>query len=351
MQLARQLATSVGVTSACTALGLPRASFYRPGPVERSAQPAARPAPARALSNQERAAVIGVLNSERYLDQPPRQVYASLLDEGTYLCSVRTMYRLLEADGLVRERRDQLCHPTHQRPELVASAPNQVWSWDITKLLGPAKWTYFYLYVILDIYSRYVVAWLLANRESSELATRLIAEACTSQGIQPGQLTIHADRGSSMTAKNVALLYSDLGVTKSHSRPHVSDDNPYSEAHFKTLKYRPEFPERFGSIQHARSVCQALFAWYNHQHHHSALGLLTPAAVHGGQATDILERRNVVLAGAYAAHPERFVRRPPRAAQVPTAVWINPPRPIELVPQDARRRPATKPMLEQLVAQ
>jgi putative transposase len=339
MQFARELGETVGVASACAALAVPRSSFYRCSSVRlptSAAEP--RPAPARALTAQERAAVVGVLNSERFMDQPPRQVYATLLDEGTYLCSVRSMYRLLEAEGQVRERRDQLRRPTYQRPELVATAPNQVWSWDITKLLGPEKWTYFYLYVILDIFSRYVVAWMVATREANELAKRLIEDACASQGIQPGQLTVHADNGPSMTAKSVALLLADLGVTKSHSRPHVSNDNPYSEAQFKTLKYRPGFPDRFGSIEHARFISHELFGWYNHHHHHSALGLLTPAAVHSGQADAILEQRNTTLAAAYAAHPERFVRRPPRAAEVPTAAWINPPRPIVLAQQAAPGR-------------
>jgi len=300
--------------------------------------PQRRPAPARALALDERANILSVLNSERFMDQAPRQVYAALLDEGTYLCSVRSMYRLLERAGQVRERRDQLRHPTYQRPELVASAPNQIWSWDITKLLGPEKWTYFYLYVILDIFSRYVVAWMVATREANELAKRLIEDACRMQNIQPGQLTIHADRGSSMTSKSVALLLADLGVSKSHSRPHVSNDNPYSEAQFKTLKYRPGFPDRFGSIEHARAVSGSLFSWYNHQHHHTGLGLLTPAAVHSGQALAIVEQRNIVLTSAYAAHPERFVRKPPRAAAVPAAVWINPPRSIEVARQGVLSR-------------
>ena len=333
MRVARELGETVGVASACAALNLPRSSYYRNsagGPPAKSVQ---RSTPQRALTAQERADVVGVLNSERFMDQPPRQVFAALLDEGRYLCSVRTMYRLLAASGQVRERRDQLCHPTYRRPELVATAPNQVWSWDITKLLGPAKWTYFYLYVLLDIFSRYVVAWLLADRESNELAKQLIEGACMSQRIQPGQLTVHSDNGPSMTAKGVALLLADLGVTKSHSRPHVSNDNPYSEAQFKTLKYRPDFPEHLGSIEHGRSACQELFTWYNHHHYHTGLALLTPAAVHSGQAVAILEHRNAVLIDAYTAHPERFVHRPPRAGQVPAAVWINPPRPIEVAQQ------------------
>jgi len=343
MRLTQQLGEAVGMAKACAAVGVPRASFYRRSSGSRpAAVPRRRPAPARALAPQERADLVGVLNSERFMDLTPRQVYATLLDEGTYLCSVRTMYRVLEQAGATRERRDQLRHPTYRRPELVANAPNQIWSWDITKLLGPAKWTYFYLYVILDIFSRYVVAWMVATREAHELARRLIEDACTMQKIQFGQLTIHADRGSSMTSKSVALLLADLGVGKSHSRPHVSNDNPYSEAQFKTLKYRPAFPDRFGCIEHARDVSGGLFHWYNHEHHHTGLGLLTPAAVHSGQTNVIIAQRNVVLANAYAAHPERFVTKPPRAAEVPTAVWINPPRSIEVAQQGVLGRPESR---------
>jgi putative transposase len=330
MAVARQLAETVGVAKACAALDVPRASYYRHGRIGPPAPPAPRPAPARALTSQERADILGTMNSETFMDQPPRQIYATLLDRGQYLCSIRTMYRLLEDAGQIRERRDQLRHPTYQRPQLVATAPNQVWSWDITKLLGPEKWTYFYLYVLLDIFSRYVVGWMLALRESSQLAVQLIEDACGMQGIQPGQLTVHADRGGPMVSKSLALLYADLGIIKSHSRPHVSDDNPYSEAHFKTIKYSPDFPGRFGSIEHGRAFFGPLFHWYNHLHHHTGLNLLTPAAVHGGQAHAILEQRNVVLANAYSAHPERFVRKPPHAGVLPSAVWICPPNPIEL---------------------
>jgi putative transposase len=253
-------------------------------------------------------------------------VYASLLDEGQYLCSVSTMYRLLAEADEVRERRNQRRRPVYAKPELLATGPNQVWSWDITKLKGPQKWSYFYLYVILDIFSRYVVGWMVAHRESAALAERLIAETCARQGIEAGQLTIHADRGPSMTSKPVAFLLADLGVTKTHSRPHVSNDNPFSEAQFKTLKYRPDFPERFGSIQHARAHSADFFPWYNHAHHHSALGFLTPAEVHYGLAERVLERRREILARFYAACPERFVSGPPKVAGPPEAVWINPPR-------------------------
>jgi putative transposase len=269
--------------------------------------------------------VLEVLHSERFVDLAPAQVYATLLDEGVYLASVRTMYRLLAACDEVRERRNQLRRPAYVRPELLATRPNELWSWDITKLLGPQRWTYYYLYVILDVFSRYVVGWLLAYRESAALAERLIAETVFKQGIAPGTLTIHADRGSSMTSKPVGLLLSDLGITKSHSRPHVSNDNPYSEAQFRTLKYRPAFPERFGCIEDGRAFCGIFFPWYNTEHHHSGLGLHTPEDVHYGRAVIKRDARVAVLGAAYAAHPERFVRRPPTPPRLPTAAWINAP--------------------------
>jgi putative transposase len=254
-----------------------------------------------------------------------RQVYASHLDRGVYLCSIRTMYRILAANGAVRERRDQLRHPSYSKPELLATGPNQVWSWDITKLRGPAKWTYFYLYVILDIFSRYVVGWMVATRESAELAKRLVREACEREAIQQDQLVLHADRGAAMTSKSLALLLADLGITQSHSRPHISDDNPYSEALFKTCKYDPTFPEFFGSVEDGRSFCGPLFDWYNRHHHHTGLALLTPEDVHRGRVAQVLEVRDHALAAAYAAHPNRFVLRPPVAQRPPEAAWINPP--------------------------
>jgi putative transposase len=313
----------LGVAALCAGLALSRATYYRR--LEAKAPPP-RPTPARGLSPEERQGVLAVMHEPRFVDLAPRQVYAQLLDEGRYLCSLRTMYRVLDENHELRERRDQLRHPAYSKPELLATAPNQVWSWDITKLLGPAKWTYFYLYVIMDIFSRYVVGWMVAHRESAALAEKLIGETCARQSIQRGQLTLHADRGSSMTSKPVAFLLADLGVTKTHSRPHVSDDNPFSEAQFKTLKYRPHFPERFGSIEHARAHCRDFFPWYNTEHHHVALGLLTPHDVHHGLATKKLEARATVLAAAYAAHPERFSRGVPRPAAAPSAVWINPPK-------------------------
>lgn len=362
-----ELAPLVGVTAACRTVGVGRASFYRHQPrpgvaLERGASPAppaalpqteeavgglvelavanagpppqpnpTAPAPARvhprALSAAEQQAVLEVLHSPRFRDAAPAAVYATLLDEGLYLASERTMYRLLAAAGETRPRRDHLVHPAYHKPELLATAPNQVWSWDITKLLGPVKWSYFYLYVILDIYSRYVVGWMLAQREQAALAERLMAETIAKQGIPAGQLTIHADRGSSMTSKPVAFLLADLGVTKSHSRPHVSNDNPFSEAQFKTLKYRPGFPDRFTSLEEARAFCQTFFRWYNREHRHSGIGLLPPEVVHSGRAQAAYDARAHVLDAAHAAHPARFVRHSPRPPQLPTAAWINPPSP------------------------
>ncbi len=269
--------------------------------------------------------MLAQLHSPRFADLAPSEVYATLLDEGTYLCSERSMYRILAAHHEVRERRDQLRHPDYKQPELLATAPNQVWSWDITKLLGPRKWVYFHLYVILDIFSRYVVGWMVADRESAALAKKLILETCRRQRIVRGTLTLHADRGASMRSKPVALLLSDLGVTKTHSRPHVSNDNPFSEAQFKTLKYRPHFPERFGSIQDARANSAVFFPWYNTDHHHSGLALLTPHEVHHGLGSQRIAARAVVLSAAFRANPERFVSGHPTPQPSPAAVWINPP--------------------------
>ena len=269
--------------------------------------------------------MLDVLHSERFVDQSPAEVHATLLEEETYLCSPRTMYRLLAEAGEVRERRDQARHPVYVKPELVATAPHQIWSWDITKLKGPVAYLYFSLYVILDLFSRYVVGWMVASQESARLAERLIAATCQKQGIAPQQLTIHADRGAPMRSKLVAELFTDLGIAASFSRPRVSNDNPFSEAHFRTVKYRPEFPDRFGSIQDARAICHALFGWYNDAHHHSGLRYLTPADVHYGRAATILAVRHQTRLAAYAAHPERFVQGPPRPETLPEAVWINPP--------------------------
>jgi putative transposase len=321
----QELSKDVGTTAACKSLNIARPTYYRRLGA-RDKKPASRPAPPRALSPAERQQVLDILHTDRFVDKAPTEVYATMLDEGTYHCSVRTMYRVLEKAGELRERRDQARHPHYTAPELLATAPNQVWSWDITKLLGPMKWTYFYLYVILDIFSRYVVGWMIAPHESSVLAKRLIAETCEKQNVQPGQLTIHADRGPSMKSKPVALLLADLGITKTHSRPHVSDDNPYSESQFKTLKYRPDFPDRFGSAQHARCFCQGFFPWYNCEHRHTGIGLLTPEMVHYGKAEAVIDKRRTVLASAFEAHPERFVRGLPEPPSLPEAAWINKPK-------------------------
>ena len=325
-----ELAAHVGTQAACALLGRSRASHYRAeararrpaGPLR---PPPPRATPGNALTEAERAEILRVLGEPRFADKSVAQVWATLLDEGTYLASQRTMYRILAATGEVRERRAQLTHPPYARPELLAERPNQVHSWDITKLKGPATWTYYYLYVILDVFSRYAVGWTVCDREDSHVAKALIAQVCDQQQIQSGQLTVHADRGSSMTSKPVAFLLADLGVTKTHNRPYTSTDNPYSEAHFKTLKYRPGFPARFDSIEHARAFCRQFFDWYNNQHRHSGIGLMTPATVHHGHAKQTYAARAEVLDAAYQATPERFVRQPPRPPPLPTAAWINTP--------------------------
>ncbi len=328
MDATEKLTPEVGTAAACRAMGVSRATVYRrrrrqsTGGEERGKrrQP-------RALIEDERQEVLDVLHSERFVDKAPATIYATLLDEDKYHCSIRTMYRILHDAREVRARRNQLRHPNYKKPELLATGPNQVWSWDITKLLGPAKWTYYYLYVILDIYSRYAVGWMLASRENADLAKRLIRDSIEKQDVDADELTIHSDRGPSMTSHTVGQLLATLGVTKSHSRPHVSNDNPFSESQFKTLKYRPEFPDRFGSPEDAHSFSQGFFAWYNDEHYHSGIGLLTPAMVHYGHAAEVLARRGQTLDAAYQAHPERFVRKPPTPLALPEAVWINPPSP------------------------
>jgi putative transposase len=324
------LAPRTGTRAACAAVGAPQASYYRR---HRASPPSPRPAPVphagrvqpRALSQAERQEILSALHCERFADLAPAEVWATLLDEGIYLGSVSTFYRVLREAGESKERRRQATHPAAVKPELMAAAPNRVWSWDITKLHGPAKWTYYYLYVILDIFSRYATGWMVATRESAVLAEKLIAATCAKQHIPRGQLAIHADRGSSMTSKPVAFLLADLGVTQSHSRPHVSNDNPYSESQFKTLKYRPDFPRRFASIEAARAHCQVFFPWYNQEHRHTGLGLHTAADIHYGRAQAVQAARADVLTAAFAAHPERFVRHPPAPPSLPAASWINRP--------------------------
>lgn len=316
-----------GVRAACRAVGRPQASHYRrhrQSPVPQRPKRVRKPQP-RALAQVEREAVRAMLNSEEHVDKAPAAVYHELLDEGIYLASVSTMYRVLREHDEVRERRAQATHPARIKPELVAEHPNAVWSWDITKLHGPAKWTYYHLYVIIDIFSRYVVGWMLAERETAALAEKLLADTVTKQGIARDRLTIHADNGTSMASKPVAFLLADLGVTKTHSRPHTSNDNPYSESHFRTLKYRPDFPDTFGSIADARAHCRTFFTWYNEQHHHSGIGYHTPHDVHYGHAPTVRDARADTLTDAYRRHPERFVRKHPEPPKLPTAAWINPP--------------------------
>ena len=322
MQATEALAPQAGITPVCDALGVSRASLYRR---RRPRQEARRTTPARALDPAERQAVLDTLHSERFVDSAPAQVHATLLEEGSYLCAPRTMYRILAQSDEIRERRDQLQHPHYTKPELVATAPKQVWSWDITKLKGPAKLIYFYLYVILDIFSRYVVGWMIAEAENAGLAEQLIEQTCLKQGIAPGQLIFHADRGSPMRSKTLAQLCAELGIAKSHSRPHVSNDNPFSESLFKTAKYRPSMPARFVSLEHAREIFRGIFDWYNNRHHHSRIVYLTPTMVHHGGAEAALEARHCSRMAGYLAHPERFVSGPPRHESLPSAVWINPP--------------------------
>jgi putative transposase len=330
MNMIEQYRHQVGTLPLCEALNIPRASFYRQQPKNSNTAPVAtRSRPEHALSEAEQQTVLATLHDPRFMDLAPSQVYAQLLEEGHYLCSIRTMYRLLTAHQEVRERRAVASHPVYTQPELLATRPNEVWSWDITKLKGPVKWTYYYLYVILDIFSRYVVGWMIAERESATLARHLITESCGKQNIIEEQLTLHADRGSSMKSKVIAQLLSDLGITKTHSRPNVSNDNPFSESQFKTMKYRPEYPNRFGSIQDARAFAVDFFYWYNEEHHHSGIALYTPSDVHYGRVEQIQQDRQTALDAAYQRHPNRFVNKPPEAAMPPQAVWINPPKNAE----------------------
>jgi putative transposase len=333
------LSPALGIGAACQALGLPRGEparqrkrVHRASLVGPMPERAPRARPPLALNAQERTVLLDTLNSERFVDTAPAAVHATLLDEGKYVGSVRTMYRLLATQGGSPERRRQLTHPAYAKPELLATAPNQVWSWDITKLKGPAKWTCFHLYVILDIFSRHVVGWMLAEREGADLAEQLIADTVARHDVKPGTLTLHADRGAAMRSKPVAALLVDLDITKSHSRPHVSDDNPYSESQFKTMKYRPDFPARFGCIEDARAHCQVFFAWYATQHRHSGIGYMTPHAVHYGQAQALQAVRQATLDTAFAASPQRFKGQRPRTYELPDAAWINPPQ-KEITPE------------------
>jgi putative transposase len=326
-----ELEALTSTSVACDLVGVSRATRYRRRRPPVAGAPAPRPAPPNKLTEQERQRVLTVLRSAEYCDLAPAQIWARLLDDGIYLCSISTMYRLLAVAGENRERRRQRTHPARKKPELIARRPNQVWSWDITKLQGPERGVYYELFVIIDIFSRYVVGWMVSPAETGELAEAFIADTLQCHGIKRDQLTLHADRGTSMTSKPVAQLLIDLGVARSHSRPHVSNDNPFSEANFKTLKYCPAFPGRFGSIEDARAFCVAFFDHYNHVHRHAGIGLHTPASVHYGTAVETRAQRAVTLDAAYAANPARFGHRPPHPPKLPTVAWINEPTPEALI--------------------
>lgn len=335
MEATSELVAEMGVRAACAGMGLQRGSYYRARREARPAQHTVR-RPRRsplALSEGERQAVVDVLHSPEYVDVAPRTAYAMLLDAGIFLASVSTFYRILRACSGTRGRRDELAHPAYTRPELLATRPCEVWSWDITKLKGPVKSAHFHLYVILDIFSRYVVGWMIADRESDHLAEALIGHTCDKEGIVPGQLTLHADRGAAMRSKLVADLLVDLDVVKSHSRPYTSDDNPFSEAQFKTMKYRPGFPERFHSLDEARAFCQTFFTWYNYDHRHSGIGYMTPAAMHTEVAPLIYQQRDSILQNAFARHPNRFKNSRPRPPALPTEAGINMPKAVAIADQ------------------
>lgn len=340
MALAQELGPTHGVAALCDALDIAQATYFRVRAPQHGPRRQRR-SPPRRLSDVERIAILEIMHEPRFIDLAPAEIHATLLQEGHFYASVRTMHRILAEHGELRERRNQLRRPNYTKPELLTTQPNQLWSWDITKLRGPAKWTYYYLYVILDVFSRYVVGWMVAHREVASLAEKLIEETCLRQQIEAGQLTIHADRGAAMTSKPVAFLMADLGVTKSHSRPYVSDDNPFSEAAFKTLKYQPAFPERFGCLEDARAHCIDYFRWYNDEHHHESLAYLTPADVHFDQIELRLRERQRALDKAYDAHPERFTRGRPTAKTPPREVWINRPTPNG----DAHRADETMPAI------
>ncbi len=335
MAAAEQLGRATDMVSACRALNVPRASLYRARKPPRNQQPSKKPP--RALSEAEEQRVLSTLGAPHFVDKAPASVYAELVDSGTYLCSVRTMYRILTRHKLVRERRNQLRHPKYAPPELLAERPNQLWSWDITKLKGTRPYEYYFLYTMIDVYSRCVVGWLVMERESSDLARLLIAHACNAQSIEPNMLTIHADNGAAMIAKPVAWMLESMGIAKTHSRPHVSNDNPFIESHFKTLKYRPTFPKQFGCMEDARDFLRDFYQWYNHEHRHSGIAYLTPAEVHGGKAKDCLSKRGATLCTAFMAHPERFVKGCPRAPTLPESVWINPPKTKRAEQQETSR--------------
>ena len=327
MSAVAELVPGMALRPALRGLGGSHATWYRRRAPRACSLARVRPAPPLALSAPERTFILQTLNAPRFADCTPYTAWARLLDEGVYLASVRTFYRVLAASGMVNERRNQLIHPAHAKPELLATGPNQVWSWDITRLRSSLKWQFFYLYVLIDIFSRYVVGWLVAGAENAGLATQLIEDTCDKHGIARDTLTLHSDRGSPMRAKSTAELLVDLGVAASFGRPRVSNDNPFSEAQFKTLKYRPDFPERFDGIERARSHLRPFFHWYNHEHRHSGIGFMTPVAVHWGTAPALQAQRAQVLQAAYRAHPQRFKGKLPTPPELPTSVGINMPKP------------------------
>jgi putative transposase len=322
MQLIQERPADVSLYEACDAIGFPRASYYR---TLKPAIKRPKKRSGRALSEAERHQALEVLHSPRFVDTAPAEIVAQLLDDGHYIASERTFYRLLKERNEVKDRRRQRKHPVYSKPELLATSPNQLWSWDITKLRGPRRLEYYQLYVMLDVYSRYVVGWLLARVESSTLAKKLIKESCDREKISPDQLIIHSDRGPSMKSKTVAELLDQLSVLKSHSRPHVSNDNPYSESLFKTAKYNLSYPDRFGSYEDAQTFCRSFFNWYNHEHCHSGLEMLTPSDVHYGKAKKRLEHRHEVMQKAFESKPERFVLGEPKLKELAAEVWINAP--------------------------
>lgn len=310
---------------ACRAVGLSRATLYRAQKPRPARELAVRPPSPRRLSDDERRVVIETLTSAEFADQPPAEVFATLLGRGVYLASIRTMYRLLALHfGVVPDRRAQRFVRHHAAPSLEATSPNQVWTWDITRLAGPTRGLFYSLYVIVDLFSRYVVGWMVAERESAQLAQHLFAETCTRHGVVPGSLTVHADRGGPMRSDGLAQLFAELGVERSFSRPRVSDDNPFIESHFKTLKYQPDYPRRFDSLLHARAWLQRFFEWYVDQHHHTGLALFTPGDVFHGRVTVVAAARQAALDAGFAAHPERFSHGPPTVALPPARVAINP---------------------------
>jgi putative transposase len=330
MQSVETLAMQVGVQSACQALAVPRSSLYATRRPKPEVAPRSMTRPPNALTATERAMVLAELNSERFADQTPYEIYPQLLDEGRYLCSLRGMYRILAENQASRDRRNQLRHPTRPAPQVVARRPNQAWVWDITQLLSTVRYQCFYLYLVLDLFSRFIIVWLIADKQSGDYAQQLLAASFKRFQLQPDQLIVHSDNGGPMTAKPLDWLFSELGIRQSLSRPHVANDNPHAEAGFKTLKYHPTYPDRFEGLRHAHTWMRGFEHWYCYEHHHTALGLMTPAAVHFGMAESLWLKRQAVLQAAYQAHPERFSRGHPAPPRWSEQVGINAPKTLLL---------------------